>query len=171
MTAQLSLIATTPPAMTGDAVFSPCTRYRFRLWREWGDASSRCLFVMLNPSTATAEVDDPTIRRCVGYAKRWGFGALDVANIFALRSTDPEALYAEADPVGAGNDEAIVELARCASRVVLAWGAHGAYQGRGSAVLRLLAGVPCVALGVTQSGQPRHPLYLRSDAGIVAVQT
>jgi hypothetical protein len=120
------------------------------------------LFVMLNPSTADASRDDPTIRRCVGFAKAWGFGALSVANLFALRSTDPSVLLSAQDPVGPDNDAMILELARKASLVVAAWGAHKVAARRAAAVQSLLPKAVC--LGLTSSGQPRHPLYAPGNA-------
>jgi hypothetical protein len=139
--------------------------YRYLLWRAWG-TGSRVLFIMLNPSSATATEDDPTIRRCVGFARAWGFEGLEVANIFALRSTDPTALYAHPDPIGPLNDATIADAARRAGRVVCAWGTHGKLMARDSAVLRALwdAGVKPMVLGLTVGlAKPRHPLYMRRD--------
>ena len=92
------------------AAFSPDRRYRYTLRRQWDDALPYCLFVMLNPSTADATQDDPTIRRCIGFTKAWGFGGLLVGNLFALRSTDPAALYHADDPVGPENDSCLRTL-------------------------------------------------------------
>lgn len=155
------------------ATFSPDERYRYSLTRNLDDMfadSSTVLFVMLNPSTADAEHDDPTVRRCVGYAKRWGYGMLHVANLFALRATDPAALYRDPDPVGESNDHFIAAMARYADRVVVAWGTHGAYQDRAREVARILRDNDrCpYALGLTKDGQPRHPLYMPADAQLEA---
>jgi hypothetical protein len=139
--------------------------YRYLLWRAWAPGR-RALFIMLNPSTATATEDDPTIRRCIGFARAWGFDGLEVANLFALRSTDPTALYAHADPVGPLNDTTIADAAKRAGRVVCAWGAHGKLMARGAAVLCALwdAGIVPMVLGLTAGlAQPRHPLYMRKD--------
>jgi len=100
------------------ATFSPDGLYRYHLWRLWGDREHRCVFVGLNPSTADAARDDPTIRKCAGFAKRWGFGAVDVVNVFAWRSTKPVGILRAADPVGPDNDEAIAHVLEGASRVV-----------------------------------------------------
>lgn len=126
----------------------------------------RCLFVMLNPSTATDTVDDPTIKRCSRFAASWGFDRLMVCNLFSLRSTDPRALYgdetAEGDPE---NLTTILTVAEHAHLIVCGWGTHGVLRGRGEYVARELraAGHQLHALKLTKDGQPGHPLYLRSD--------
>lgn len=164
---------TTGNSVSG-AVFSDCERYRYRLWRTWAnyEGPSRACFVMLNPSTADASVDDPTIRRCMGFAMRWEFDGLEVVNLFALRSTDPKALYREIDPVGCANDAAIGTAAHASELVVCAWGAHGSYNRRGDVVRQTLTFVDLkpMAFGFTKAGQPKHPLYLRSDSQLVAME-
>ncbi len=146
------------------AEISPDGLYRYLLGRRWGEGP-RATFVMLNPSTADAEQDDPTIRRCVGFAKSWGMGAVQVANLYALRSTDPAALWRAADPVGPDNDAVLTACAMVheGAPLVAAWGAH-AKPRRVRHVLQLPGFERLQVLGVTKSGQPRHPLYLRSDA-------
>jgi len=119
------------------------------------------LFIGLNPSTADAAVDDPTIRRCIGFAKAWGFGGLYMANLFAFRSTDPRGLLSASDPVGPENDAILLKLTKMASLVVAAWGNHGAFMDRASHV-RALCGELSV-LKLNHSGQPAHPLYLKKD--------
>ena len=115
---------------------------------------------MLNPSTADAVRDDPTIRRCIGFARAWGYRRLVVTNIFALRATLPSALRGAADPVGPRNDRYILRAARDADRVVCAWGVHGALGNREAEVLALLRDLALENLGLTQGGYPRHPLYV-----------
>ncbi len=151
------------PWKHSEAVFSPCQRYRYRLWRIWGEPrrpKSLCM-VMLNPSTADEFKNDPTVERCCRRARMWGYDRIDVVNIFALRSTDPKGLYNCEDPVGIDNDAAILTAARQADLTVAAWGNHGRLGGRGQAVLRLLeqAGVSLHALAVSKMGEPVHPLY------------
>jgi len=147
------------------ALFDPSRRYRYRLWRTWDEARARVLFVMLNPSTADAFRLDPTVRRCLGFARRWGLGGLDVANLFALRASDPERLYRTRDPVGPENDRHLEELASRARLVVLAWGTHGVHLGRGAQVFRALSTLgPVHALRLTRDGHPGHPLYLPASA-------
>ena len=155
----------TGPEGVASATFDSTRTYRFRLTRTWNPDGRRINFLMLNPSTADAFALDPTVRRCVGFARRWGFGSLEVTNIFAFRATDPTVLVAQAEPVGVGNDQAIVEAARTADRVVAAWGVRGAHRDRGMEVIALLAdnSVRPLALRVTKHGHPAHPLYVPGD--------
>ncbi len=148
------------------ALFDEDSLYRWRLWRAWDASRSRLLWVLLNPSTADAHHDDPTLRRCVGYAARWGYGAVEVVNLFALRSTDPRALHAAVDPVGHANNAHIATAALEADLVVCGWGAHALASSRAAAVVDLLcdAGHLLHCIGVTKAGQPRHPLYARGSA-------
>lgn len=154
------------PGVTGAAKFSPSGAFRYWLDRRWDTSLPMCCWIMLNPSTANAIEDDPTVRRCQGYARTWGYGGLTVVNLFALCATDPAGLRVGAtvaDPVGPRNDEHILMLARIAKLTVCAWGVHGAYLGRGEAVRHLLAGIPLHVLGLTAGGHPKHPLYLKRE--------
>ena len=155
----------TGPEGRASATFDATRAYRFLLTRTWDPGRPRVNFVMLNPSTADAHGLDPTVRRCVGFATSWGFGSLEVTNLFAFRATDPALLVAQGQPVGEGNDRAIIESAASADRVVVAWGARGSHRGRGAEVDALLNGIGVrpLALGVTQGGHPAHPLYLRKE--------
>lgn len=156
--------------MRTGAEFSPDERYRYRLMRRWREAGPRALFVMLNPSTATAEKDDPTINRCVGFADALGCGRLDVANVYALRSTEPDLLLVEPEPIGRDNDSRILSAALQADWVICAWGCHVSVEGptgsphggRGDKVATMLldAGIKLHALRETQKGFPSHPLFL-----------
>jgi hypothetical protein len=148
---------------TSGATLSPCGLYRYSLWRKWDESQPLCTWIMLNPSTADASKDDPTIRRCIGYSKRWGFGGLLVANLFALRATDPRVLQTAPDPVGPENDAYLLNAASNTAKVVCAWGNWGDLRGRSEAVCRLLQGVPLYRLGLTELGEPSHPLYLPSS--------
>ncbi len=142
--------------------------YRYSLTRVWGRPRDMLTFVMLNPSTADHQKDDPTIRRCMGFARSWGFGAITVVNLYALRATRPVHLWEAADPVGPRNDEAIRQAAREASRsvhdyVIAAWGAN-AKPDRVDHVRRIVEmRTQTRALGLTQNGSPRHPLYVKGD--------
>lgn len=150
------------------ATFDPTRVFRYRLSRVWGPGP-RVNFCMLNPSTADAFVLDPTVRRCVGFAKAWGMGACEITNAFALRSTDPRGLQRVPDPVGPGNDEAIVAAGRAADVVVVAWGVHATWTGRDHAVAALLAsaGVTTHCLRTTKDGHPGHPLYVPADSPLL----
>lgn len=152
------------------ADFSDCGRYRYRLWREWNPQLEAVGFLMLNPSTADATADDPTIRRCLGFARRWDYGRLEVVNIFAYRATDPRELRAAEDPVGPENDEWIERVAaKCARRLVCAWSNWGRLADRAGDVCRVLrrAEVRLLCLGTTKHGHPLHPLYQPADADLV----
>jgi hypothetical protein len=157
--------------VTGGATFSADGRYRYRLWRSWDASRPRVAFVMLNPSTAGARRDDPTIRRCQGFARSWGFGGIEVVNLFALRATDPRLLRLADDPVGRENDRHLRSALTRSSLVVLAWGAHGSLRERAAAVRGLISRRRPRCLGLTRSGEPRHPLYLPGDARLVPVRS
>jgi hypothetical protein len=149
------------------ATFSPCSVYRYALFRDLGMQGPKLTAVMLNPSTADAKKDDPTIRRLTGFAKSWGMGSLLVLNLFAIRATDPRDMMAAADPVGPDNDEAIrhaLQSAKDEDRAVLAaWGAHGSHRARDFHVMqKLVDGVRWECLGTTHQGHPKHPLYVPS---------
>jgi hypothetical protein len=144
------------------AAFSTCRRWRTLLWRRWDDSRPAANFLMLNPSTANEVALDPTCSRARDYARRWGYGALLVTNVFAWRATDPDEMKAATDPVGRGNDAAIQRAASASAIVVCAWGNHGAHRERSSRVVQLLldAGVALHILRLNASGEPAHPLYL-----------
>ena len=151
---------------TAGAVLSDCGRYRYRLFRSWGQSKRRVLWVMLNPSTADHQKDDPTIRKCVAFSKAWGYSSLEVVNLYGIRSTDPSILGIDGNAIGDENDGAVrqalanedVEL------VVCAWGTKNPRPERAPAVLQLIeaSGRVPMCLHVTKGGHPGHPLYLRS---------
>lgn len=153
------------PEGLATASYDVTEQWRFRLSRVWDSSGTRCVFVMLNPSTATEEVLDRTVSRCVRFAKGWGHGALEVVNVFAYRATKPADMKAFHEPVGAGNDIAIAAAARTADDVIAAWGVHAVHLGRGERVRALLAesGVSTNFLRLTKKGHPGHPLYVRAD--------
>ena len=144
------------------AQFSRCRRWRYLLWRRWDRARPVANFLMLNPSTADEFKLDPSCTRARNYAERWGYGGLIVTNIFGWRATDPKVMRSVKDPVGRGNDAAIVRAAREAAIVVCAWGTHGEHLLRGERVVQMLAGhgIKLHSLRVTAGGHPCHPLYL-----------
>jgi len=162
----------------GTAEFSLDDRYRYTLTRTIHGAppGRAVLFVMLNPSTADGLADDATIRRCIGFARSWGYAQLFVGNLFALRSTDPRGLLeglGAKDPIGPENDRALRAMVGKAERVVCAWGAHAVLgkmlAERAEYVENLILGAGGWpgALGHAKSGQPLHPLRLRADLQIV----
>lgn len=150
-----------PAVCDTGADFSPCGRYRYRLWRRW-DAGPVAVWLLLNPSTADATVNDATIERCQRRSARWGYGALVVVNLFALRATRPRELYRHPDPVGPDNDGVILEAATRADHVICGWGNHGLLGARGQRIVRVLSEHGCElrCLGVTARGQPHHPLFV-----------
>lgn len=146
--------------MIGSAIFDATRRYRYVLMREWLFGEHTCVFIMLNPSTADEEVLDPTVRRCVDYAQRWGYKRLIVLNLFAWRSTDPSQLKVVEAPVGEENLHWIRSSAmRSDSRIVCAWGKDGRLFDQDRRVLEVLNGTALWCLGENQDGTPVHPLY------------
>lgn len=152
--------------------------YRWWLERDWSQPGTErgaidlLAFVMLNPSTADGEVDDATIRRCVGFAKREGAWRMDVFNLFALRSTDPAALLTHPDPIGIANDELLRSVSQYGGhfKTVVAWGAHKMVTPERVTILTesaAAAGTTLWCLGTTKSGAPRHPLYVKADTPLV----
>ncbi len=145
----------------GKAEFSDCLKFRYWLERDLEVKSEKTLLVIgLNPSTADAENNDPTIRRCIRFATEWGYGRLWVANIFAFRSTDPKGLLGIKDPVGADNDKWIKKLNLKADLTLVAWGNNGMLNGRYKDVLKYVKDPHC--LGQTKLSHPRHPLYVKA---------
>lgn len=166
-----------PELFVEESVGPPLKPYRYSLSRWWGPgeddrpgygevSEQRILWVMLNPSTATDTEDDPTIRRCIGFSKRWGFPGLTVVNLFAARATNPALLREMSDPIGPSNNYVISAHAVHAPRIVAAWGAEaGRYPDRERKVKDILRRWPrkvCV-LGLTAAGYPKHPLYVPAD--------
>lgn len=149
------------------ATFSPCRTWRYTLHRDIDPllGNGTVAFIGLNPSTADETQDDPTIRRCIRFARSWGYQHLTMLNLFGLRSTDPRGLLGHRDPVGPGNDLAIATQIANADLVVCAWGAFPSgrpeLERRAAFVLRMIHNPHC--LGVTADGSPRHPLYVRGD--------
>ncbi len=136
--------------------------YRYLLWREWSNSNKTVSFIMLNPSRADAETNDPTITRCINFAKSWEYGRLEVVNLFAYRTSKPSLLKQAAEPIGKDNDRFILESVEKSDRVILAWGNHGAWRQQDVYTLQLLKNYNHLySLGVTKRGCPRHPLYLR----------
>jgi hypothetical protein len=142
------------------ALFSPCRTWRYTLWRTWNDGPDArlCAFIGLNPSTADETENDPTIRRCISFAKSWGYDGLVMLNIFAFRATLPEDMKAAIDPVGPHNNHILEQYSDKSSLVIAAWGKHGDYLDRAKAVASMIPNLHC--LTVNNDGSPRHPLYV-----------
>lgn len=157
---------------TSDAVFSECGKYRYTLERHWGtaldlvmtDGELHVLYLLLNPSTATAVEDDPTMTRCIAFAQELKCTGMVVCNIFAYRATDPRKMKRQADPIGEENDAWILHEAERADLIVCGWGNHGLHRNRGNHVAHTLTarGLKLWCFGITKQRQPKHPLYLAS---------
>ena len=146
--------------MKKSAHISKCTNYRYALWRQWDDSQPYVLFVGLNPSTADAVEDDPTLRRCMGFARDWGYGGVCMANLFAYRATEPKVMMAAKDAQGPENDKWLKELSAEAGLVVAAWGNDGSFLGRSEVVREMIPKMHCLKLN--KSGEPAHPLYQKA---------
>jgi hypothetical protein len=143
------------------AVFSDDRVYRYRLTRVWSYGGQMLNVIGLNPSTADETVDDPTIRRCIAFAKSWGYIGLSMTNLCAFRATKPVDLWKAAEPAGPDNDTWLRQEAEAAGMVLAAWGANIMAHDAGIRTVRyVLRGIPLRCLGLTQSGAPRHPLYV-----------
>ena len=139
------------------AYFSECKKYRYSLHRKWSK-KPLLLFIMLNPSTADANIDDPTIKKCIYFSKKWGFGGILVGNLFAYRSTDPKKLKKTTDPEGANNKRFIKKMVAKASTVICAWG-----NGYGPPPNYLKRLTELHYLKINKDGTPAHPLYLKKS--------
>lgn len=149
------------------AIFDETRMYRYSLWRTWDEAKPKVSFVMLHPGTADETYDDLTITRCINFAKRWGFGSLEVVNLFAYQAIDFKELQEVADPVGKENDAFILQAAERSDKLVIAWGNKGDYLNRDMEVLQLLVDYRLYAIDLCKGGHPRHPLYLSSHLDLV----
>lgn len=118
------------------------------------------MIIGLNPSTADEKKDDPTITRCIDFAKSWGYGGLCMGNLFAFRATEPSDMFAVSDPIGSDNDEWLVKLSKGAGVVVAAWGNNGSHLGRSKEVMQLIPNLHYLKMNKT--GEPAHPLYLKA---------
>ena len=147
--------------MKKGAELSPCRRYRYALWRIWDDSKPTVMFIGLNPSTADETVDDPTLIRCIKFAKAWGYGGVYTANLFAYRATQPKDLLKRKRVVGKDNDYWLQQLAHKTELIIAAWGNDGQYQNRSEKVKQQIQ--PLHYLKMNKSGEPAHPLYLKAN--------
>ncbi len=152
-----------------DAELSNCRNYRFALWRTWDETKPFAMIIGLNPSTADEVKNDPTIIRCINFAKSWGYGGICMANLFAYRATNPNEMKLQSDPVGVDNDDWLVKLAKDAGIVIAAWGNNGSYLNRSNVVIKMLPNLHY--LKMNKSGEPAHPLYLKAELTPTAMDT
>jgi hypothetical protein len=145
------------------AEYSNCRTYRYVLWVRWAQVNfdNQVLFIGMNPSTAATGEYDPTTRRCIQFAKAWGYGGMLMMNAFAFRATNPKDMQAAPDPVGPDNDEALACQSAQAGLVIAAWGAH--CPDKREREVRQAIAKPIHCLGLTKHGKPKHPLYLKAD--------
>jgi hypothetical protein len=143
------------------AKFSDCRQYRYQLWRVWNEGQPYLNVIGLNPSTADETQDDPTIRRCIDFARQWGYGGLIMSNLFAFRATLPAVMKSHTAPVGIENDHWLVQIASKAGLVLAAWGKDGRHLDRDAHAIQLLTTLVSLhCLGFNGDGTPKHPLYL-----------
>ncbi len=143
------------------AIIDETGKYRYQLLRIWDESKPLAVFIMLNPSTADENEDDPTIKRCMNYARSWGYGGIKVVNLFAYRATDPKELSKVSDPIGPENNRYIWEAVSGDGIVIAAWGACNHVRNRMDWALPASKELYC--LGKTKDGHPKHPLYLKAD--------
>ena len=155
-------------AIKSSATFSDCAQYRYNLMRQFSNGTRVINFIMLNPSTANENVNDPTIAKCENRSIKLGFDKMVITNLFAYRATDPSDMMIVDDPIGEENDNYILNHAKCAELVLCAWGNHGEYRYRSEDVIRMLKknGIKLHALKLNSSGEPAHPLYLSNKLEI-----
>jgi len=151
------------------AVFSNCRKYRYSLTRSWNSAGGYVLFIGLNPSIADEKIDDPTLTRCINFAKDWGYGGLIMVNLFAYMSTYPIDLKKVKLPIGNNNNKHILKNHQKSQLTVAAWGNDGHFLKRDKEVLKIICNPMC--LNINKSGQPAHPLYQKKDQELINLPT
>lgn len=156
--------------MICNAIIDLTGKYRYTLTRIWDKSRGKVVFILLNPSTADAIEDDPTLKKCIGFAKRWGYGSLEVVNLFAYRATEPEDLKQADDPIGIENDLYIKKAVNNTDLIILGWGNNCEMWGRyhhfsqrHKQVLNLIIDFKSYYLVITKEGHPKHPLYVGYD--------
>lgn len=145
------------------AVISKCEKYRYQLWRIWDESLPAVMFVMLNPSTADADEDDPTIRRCIGFAKSWGYGGIYVGNLFAYRATNPKELLYQEEAEGGFNWPHLLTMEVKCDKIICAWGNYGIVKKLTYKKYKPVLRSKSHCLGISKDGAPKHPLYLKGD--------
>lgn len=147
--------------MKKDAILSEDRKYRYVLSRIWDESKSMVMIIGLNPSTADETIDDPTIVRCIDFAKNWGYGGIYMLNLFAFRATLPKDMFSTENPIGDENDKFIEKYSKLSDKVICAWGNDGKYKNRSEKVLSKIENK--YYLKLNQTNEPAHPLYLRKD--------
>jgi hypothetical protein len=155
-------------AQSKSAFISECGQYRYELRRIWDESKPKVMFLMLNPSTADANIDDPTIRRCVAFAKSWGYGGILVGNLFAYRATEPKILLTVNDPIGQENLTYLKAMYNESKIVICAWGNSKIVEKLGKKIgnyYKILREIieRIYYLELSNDGTPKHPLYLKKD--------
>ena len=150
---------------TKGAYFSDDKMYRYSLYRWWNRLYPQIMFIGLNPSTADEFNDDPTIKRCISFAKKWGCGGLLMMNLFAFRATEPKVMKISENPIGSENNYWLKQMSKKACTVVAAWGNHGSLRNRDKEIIEMIPDLYC--LGLTKQGQPKHPLFLNKDTELI----
>jgi hypothetical protein len=151
----------------GEAVFDPSGIYRYWLRREWDTSKNRITFIMLNPSEANADYDDPAVIRCMDFSQKWGFGSMEIVNLFALCTSDPSIMKKHQNPVGPDNDNYIYNTTANSNIIIAAWGNDGAHRNRSSEVLHLIWDYDLYCMGLTKENQPRYPARLTTSTSYV----
>ncbi len=156
------------PSTTSSAFISECGKYRYELRCTWDESRPKVLFIMLNPSTADAEIDDPTIMRCIGFAKSWSYGGILVGNLFAYRATEPKTLLTVSDPIGQENLTHLKVMYNESDVAICAWGNGHLLEKLAKKIgadYKPLSGFlgRIYYLELSNDGTPKHPLYLKSD--------
>jgi hypothetical protein len=161
-------VGLSPDGLYERYLYSPDMVFRYAFARWWGDAdlATSAIWVLLNPATGDTEKRHrPTLQRCISWSKAAGYAGLVIVNLFAFRDTNPRNLQLVVDAVGPANDEVLRDITKAGAQTIAAWGGHGRLRGRSAEVGPLLASPMC--LGVTRSGEPRHPLYIPADTQLV----
>lgn len=152
--------------MEKKAVISDCQKYRYSLERVWDSSKPSIGFIGLNPSTADAFIDDPTIRRCIQFAKDWGGGGIYMVNLFAFRATSPKDMLSQTDPIGQENDQHLLKMASQVSKIIACWGNDGGHQNRANNV-KVLLNCEMACFAINKGGEPKHPLYVKGSTELI----
>lgn len=150
--------------MKKSAIFDETKKYRYVLTRQWGNNKNFVNFVLLNPSTADENLDDPTIKACIRFANNWGYDGIWVTNLFAFRATKPHDLIQCSSPVGNQNNKYLEKYSKKSKMVIIAWGNHGNFLNRDKEVIKILSKIKNLyCIDITTKGNPKHLLYINRN--------